>query len=99
MMDEEAIAPPLGCARCGTLLGTGSLRYVTEITVTADFDPVLVIPDDINAEIDRTLQGMQDAADEGLAGQLEEQVLARRTFLLCPGCRAEFLESLPGRLQ
>ncbi len=99
MNEEELNASPLACARCGTLLGTGSLRYVTEITVTADFDPVLVISDNIDAEIDRTLQGMQDAADEGLAGQLEEQVVARRTFLLCPGCRAEFLEDLPGKLQ
>jgi hypothetical protein len=99
MMDEEAMAPPPGCAHCGTVLSTGSLRYVTEVTVTADFDPVLVLPDNIDAEIDRTLQGMQDAADQGLAGQLEEQVVARRTFLLCPSCRAEFLESLPGRLQ
>ncbi|MDP7113316.1 MAG: hypothetical protein QGH45_15195 [Myxococcota bacterium] len=99
MMDEEAVAPPPCCARCGTVLSTGSLRYVTEVTVTADFDPVLVIPENIDAEIDRTLQGMQDAADQGLAGQLEEQVVARRTFLLCPGCRAEFLESIPGRLQ
>ena len=97
-MNDDITSPPPSCASCGTTLATGSLRYVTEVTITADFDPVLVVPDDLDAEIDRTLAGMQEAADEGLAGQLEEQVVARRAFLLCPSCRGTFLTALPGQL-
>ncbi len=89
----------LACARCGAALPNGSVRYVTEVTVTADFDPILVLPDDLDGEIERALDAVQRATDQGLAGELEEQVLARRAFLLCPACRGEFLEGLPGRLQ
>ncbi len=87
------------CAHCGVSLPTGALRYVVEVAITADFDPVLVLSDDIDGEIDRTLEGMQEAADEGLAGKLQEQVVARRAFILCPSCRAKWLETLPGELQ
>lgn len=97
--EEILLAGSPSCALCSTPLLTGSLRYITEVAVTADFDPLLVIPDDLDGEIDRTLAGMQEAANEGLAGKLEEQVVARRAFLLCPRCRAGFLDTLPGKLQ
>ncbi len=97
--EEILLAGSPSCALCAAPLPTGSLRYITEIAVTADFDPLLVIPDDLDGEIDRTLTGMQEAANEGLAGQLEEQVVARRAFLMCPRCRPEFLDGLPGKLQ
>jgi len=84
------------CATCGRSLPTGSLRYVVELAVTADFDPVLVFPDDLDGEIEQALDAIQEAADQGLAGKLEEQVVARRAFLLCPECRNEFLGALPG---
>ena len=84
------------CAGCGKALPNGSLRYVVEMTITADFDPVMIFPDDLDGEMERTLDAVQEAADEGLAGKLEEQVIARRAYLFCPGCRNEFMESLPG---
>ncbi len=87
------------CARCSKPLPTASLRYVVEVTVTADFDPLLVFPDDLDGEIDHTLEAMQLAAERGLAGKLGEQVMARRAFLLCPACREQFLDELPGDLQ
>lgn len=86
------------CALCGRQLPTGSLRYVSEVTLTADFDPLLVVPDDIDGEIERTLQAMKEAAAQGLSKSLSEQVIAKRVFMLCPKCRADFLESLPGQL-
>jgi len=99
---EDGPAGPVGlsCASCGTGLPAGSLRYIVELTMTADFDPVMVFPDDLEGDLETALEAVQEAANEGLAGELEEQVLARRAFLLCPACRKAFLESLPGgRLQ
>jgi len=87
------------CALCNVALPTGALRYVTEVTVTADHDPFLAVPDDIDGEIERTLKAMEEAARKGRADELEAQVVTRRAFLLCPGCREAFLGGLPGRLQ
>ena len=87
------------CALCGITLPTGSLRYITEVSITADSDPVLVMPDDMDAEIQQALRAMEDAVGQGRARELDEQVVVRRAFLLCAKCRDAFLEGLPGRLQ
>jgi len=97
-LPEEGNHAAPQCVTCGKPLPTGSLRYVAEVSVTADFDPVLVFPDDMDGEIERTLQAMKEAAEEGLASKLGEQVIARRAFLLCPKCRNEFVDGLPGEL-
>ena len=96
MIDDESPFSASVCATCSKVLPTGSLRYVVELAITADFDPVLVFPDDLDGEIEQAVDAIQEAADQGLAGKLEEQVVARRAFLLCPSCRAEFLDKLPG---
>jgi hypothetical protein len=87
------------CASCGKLLPTASLRYVVEITVTADFDPMVVYPDDLDAETNETLEAMQVASERGLASKLGEQLMARRAFMLCPPCREQFLADMPGEAQ
>jgi hypothetical protein len=98
-LHDDSVTGPAQCVRCAKPLPTGSLRYVAEISVTADFDPVLVFPDDMDGEIEHALQAMKDAAEEGLSSKLGELVITRRAFLLCPACREEFLEGLPGELQ
>jgi len=96
VIEDEAPFSASVCAMCTKALPTGSLRYVVEMAITADFDPVLVFPDDLDGEIEQAVDAIQEAADQGLAGKLEEQVVARRAFLLCPSCRSTFLEGLPG---
>jgi len=95
----ESITGPAQCVLCARPLSTGALRYIAQVTITADFDPVLVFPDDLDGEIERALQAMKEAAEEGLASKLGEQVITRRAFLLCPTCREKFLAGLPGELQ
>ncbi len=97
--DAGARGSPAQCALCARKLPNGSLRYIAEVSVTADFDPLLVFPDDLDGQIEHTLQAMQEAAEEGLGGKLSEQVIARRAFLLCPACREQWLAKLPGELQ
>ena len=75
--------------RCGKRLPEGSLKYVVNIRVYADFDGVLNLPGgDIEEEVHR-LMGEIERMDPG---ELEKDVYQEMAFLLCKGCRDTFVE-------
>jgi hypothetical protein len=70
-------------------LPEGSLKYVVDIRVYADFDGVLNLPgEDIEEEVHR-LMGKIERMDPG---ELEKDVYQEMAFLLCKGCRDRFVE-------
>lgn len=75
--------------RCGKRLPEGSLKYVVDIRVYADFDGVLNLPgEDIEEEVHR-LMGKIERMDPG---ELEKDVYQEMAFLVCKGCRDTFVE-------
>jgi hypothetical protein len=75
--------------RCGKRLPEGSLKYVVNIRVYADFDGVLNLPGgDIEEEVHR-LMGEIERMDPG---ELEKDVYQEMAFLVCKGCRDTFVE-------
>ncbi len=77
------------CLRCSKRLPEGSLKYVVNIRVYADFDGVLDLPEgDIEEEVHR-LMGEIERRDPG---ELEKDVYQEMAFLLCKGCRDTFVE-------
>ena len=75
--------------KCGKRLPEGSLKYVVNIRVYADFDGVLNLPGgDIEEEVHR-LMGEIERMDPG---ELEKDVYQEMAFLLCKGCRDTFVE-------
>jgi hypothetical protein len=70
-------------------LPEGSLKYVVDIRVYADFDGVLNLPgEDIEEEVHR-LMGKIERMDPG---ELEKDVYQEMAFVLCKGCRDRFVE-------
>ncbi len=77
------------CLRCAKRLPEGSLKYVVDIRVYADFDGVLNFPgEDIEEEVHR-LMGKIERMDPG---ELEKDVYQEMAFLVCKGCRDTFVE-------
>ncbi len=75
------------CVKCGKSLPEGSLKYVVDIRVYADFDGVLNFPEgDIEEEVGRMKIERMDPRE------LEKDVYQEMAFLLCKGCRDRFVE-------
>ncbi|MBW2056736.1 MAG: hypothetical protein JRH07_17150 [Deltaproteobacteria bacterium] len=67
------------CFKCGRYLPPGSLKYVVQIKVYADFDGFLSVADeDLDGEMDRILQEIEWANPE----DLEREVYEEMGFLL-----------------
>ena len=75
------------CQRCGAELPDGSLKYLITIHVTADFDGVL--PTAGSMEDLEAFMHQLDAKDPVT---LEEDVYQAHGYLLCPACKASFLQ-------
>jgi hypothetical protein len=81
--------PRQHCLKCGKSLPEGSLKYVVDIRVYADFDGVLSLPEgDIEEEVNRLMLEI----DEMDPSELEKDVYQEIAFLLCKGCRDRFME-------
>jgi len=77
------------CLKCGKRLPEGSLKYVVDIRVYADFDGVLNIPEgDIEEEVHRLMAKIERMDPH----ELERDVYQEMAFLLCKGCRDIFVE-------
>jgi len=77
------------CVRCGKDLPEGSLKYVVDIRVYADFDGVLRFPEgDIEAEVSRLMAEIERMDPQ----ELERDVYQEMAFLLCKSCRDRFVE-------
>jgi len=77
------------CMRCGKDLSIGSLSYVVQIKVYADFDGVLLEPE---GDIDRELGAILDRIEESDPKELEKEVFEELSLLLCKSCRDRFVD-------
>lgn len=75
------------CQRCGAELRPGSLKYLLTIHVTADFDGTA--PAEGGMEDLEAFMRQVDARD---AADLEKDVYQSQGYLLCPRCKAAFLQ-------
>ena len=78
----------ISCQRCGAELPPGSLKYLVTVHVTADFDGVL--PSGGSMEDLEAFMRQLDAVDPVRA---EKDVHQSQGYLLCPACKAAFLEN------
>ena len=77
------------CLRCGRSLPPGSLAYVAQINVFADFDGIVLEPEgEIEEQVKRVLDQIQDVDPK----ELEKEVYEEITLLLCKGCRDRLVE-------
>lgn len=78
------------CIRCGKNLIPGSVKYIVDLQVYADFDGYLSAEEgEVQARIKRLLEEIElkDEAD------LEEEVYLRQIYLICKDCRDRFLSN------
>jgi hypothetical protein len=77
------------CIRCGKLLPSGSLKYIVDLRVYADFDGVLIDEEEVQDNIGRLLEAIE------IKGQveLEEEVYLHQVYLICKDCRDRFLSN------
>lgn len=77
------------CSRCGKKLPPGSLTYVLNVRIFADFDGVVIEPEE---GIDRQLNQILDQIQEADPRELEKEVYEEFTLFLCKACRDRFVE-------
>jgi hypothetical protein len=77
------------CSRCGRKLPPGSLAYAANLRVFADFDGVLLEPEE---GVDRQLKEVLEQIQECDPKELEQDVYEEFTMILCKKCRDEFVE-------
>ena len=77
------------CSRCGKEFPPGSPAYVVNVRVFADFDGVLLDPEE---EIDRQLNEVLDHIQELDPEELEKEVYEEFNLLLCKRCRDQFVK-------
>lgn len=78
------------CIRCGKSLPPGSLKYIVDLQVYADFDGVLPEEEgEVLPRMKRLVEEMElmDEAD------LEKEVYLRQVYLICRDCRDRFLSN------
>ncbi len=75
--------------KCGKDLPEGSLKYVVDIRVYADFDGVLHFPE---GDIEEEVHQLMEEIEQMDAHELEKEVYQELGFLLCKGCRDRFME-------
>jgi hypothetical protein len=86
------------CDMCGrSLLVAEDSRYIAEVKIYAAYDVMELTSEDLQKrDIQKEIrQTIEDAARRD-ARELEEEIFAHRRFDLCPSCRKQFLEGLPG---
>ena len=80
----------LFCIRCGRNLPPGSLKYVVDLQVYADFDGCLPEEDGgLQVRMKRLVEEMEfkDEVD------LQQDVYLRQVYLVCKDCRDRFLSN------
>ena len=77
------------CVRCGKRLGPGSLVYVAQIKVFADFDGVIPEPE---GDLDSQMRGILEQIQESDPKDLEKEVYEEFRLLLCKSCRDRFVD-------
>ena len=82
-MDERC------CMRCGMELPYGSLVYVVQVKVFADFDGVILESEE---ESQRPLDQLIEQVKKRDPKELEREVLEEFTLILCKRCRDQFVD-------
>ena len=77
------------CWRCGKVLAPGSLTYVVQVKVFADFDGVLAEPEE---GMDQQLEQILEQIKRSDPDELEKDVYEEFTLLLCKSCRDQFMD-------
>ena len=77
------------CIRCGKKLPPGSLAYVIHIRVFADFDGLLLEPEE---GVDQQLKQLLKQIENSDPKELEKDVYEEFTLILCKSCRDRFVE-------
>lgn len=79
------------CNTCRKELQEGSLRYVIDISIFADFDGILEEPQgDIDVEIKKLLKDMEEMNPVGL----EEDVFQEINLIVCKDCKDNLQKTL-----
>jgi hypothetical protein len=79
------------CFRCGKKLPPGDLVYVANIRVFADFDGVLLDPEEgVEEQMGKIFEQIQDADPD----ELEKEVYEEFTLILCKSCRDRFVDEV-----
>ncbi len=77
------------CFRCGKRLQPGGLNYVVNIRVFADFDGILLEPEE---GVDQQLRHLFRQVEEMDPEELEKEVYEEFNLLLCKSCRDRFVD-------
>jgi hypothetical protein len=78
------------CLRCGKSLPRGSLKYIVDLQVYADFDGYLAEEgEDLELSLGKVLEEAEGRDEE----ELEEEVYLRQLYLVCKDCRDRFLSN------
>ncbi len=82
MMEERS------CHRCGKRLHAGGLNYVVNIRVFADFDGILLEPEE---GVDQQLRQLLRQVEQMDPEDLEKEVYEEFNLILCKSCRDRFV--------
>lgn len=77
------------CMRCGVELPYGGLVYRVQVKVYADFDGVLLDPEE---ESHQSLEQLLKQIQEADPKELEKEVYEAFTLILCKSCRDRFVD-------
>ena len=78
------------CIRCGKNLPPGSLRYVVDIRVSADFDGYLT---DEKGNVEVGMEKLIEEIEQREEVDLTEEVYLHRVYLICKDCRDRFVSN------
>jgi len=77
------------CMRCGIELPYGSLVYVVQVKVFADFDGVILESEEESRRpLDQLIEQVRDKDPK----ELEKEVFEEFTLILCKRCRDQFVD-------
>ena len=79
------------CDRCGKGLLPGGLTYVIQIKAFADFDGLLLEPEE---GIDKELRQLMDQIEKSDPKELEKEVYEEFTLCLCKSCRDRWVDEI-----
>jgi hypothetical protein len=78
------------CVRCGKNLPPGSLKYIVDLQVYADFDGYL---DEEEGDVRTRMKKLVEEIEQKDEADLAEEVYLRQIYLICKDCRDRFLSN------
>lgn len=79
------------CGRCGRDLPPGGVNYVIQIKMFADFDGLLLEPEE---GVDRELRQLMDQIEKSDPKELEKEVYEEFTLWVCKSCRDRLADEI-----